>query len=245
MLLHHRAVAPQASVPAQVRRHACTAALLWAGLMSSAAWANATPAQATPNESGLSTKQVAQTMAIGDSLSTGLGLAAGAAEANPLVNTSPLGLVALAGMKLLMLNHIDQYPDERRVPLQRKMSSFWGGLSANNLLLAAGATGGLAVPAGILAGYLIYNSEKFEQAEAQALAKAEQQKPDFKTAPTYTVVTELTVRPAAADGSYDPSASLTTLDVRTTNPLLAKVSTYLHPDGTKYYVEGHRLKTAV
>ncbi|NIC43623.1 hypothetical protein [Aquabacterium sp. A08] len=218
------------------RRFAATALVVCA--TNPAAWA----AEDTSANAGLSPKQVAQTMAIGDSLSTGLGLAAGAVEANPLVSTTPLGLVALAGMKLLMLNEIDKYPEEQRVPLQRKMSSFWGGLTANNLMLAAGATGGLAIPAGLLASYMIYNSEKFEQAEAAALAKANQ-KHDFRVSPTYTVVTELSVRPAKADGSYDPDATLTTVEVKTTNPLLAKVNTYLHPDGTKYYVEGHRLKT--
>ena len=81
-----------------------------------------------------------------------------------------------------------------------------------------------------------------EQAEAQALAKAAQTH-DFRVTPTYAVVTELTVRAARADGSYDPDAALTTVEVKTANPLLAKVSTYLHPDGTKYYVQSHRVKT--
>lgn len=218
-------------------------AALVVGAATPGAWAaeEAALLEAT-TQAGPTPKAIAQTMAIGDSLSTGLGLAAGAVEANPLVSTTPLGLVALAGMKLLMLDAIDQYPEEQRVPLQRKMSSFWGGLTANNLLLAAGATGGLAIPAGMLAGYMIYKSEKFEQAEAQALGKAAQTH-DFRVTPTYAVVTELTVRAARADGSYDPNATLTTVEVKTANPLLAKVSTYLHPDGTKYYVQSHRVKT--
>lgn len=219
-------------------RHRLAATVLVACATSPVAWA----AEEAPADVRLATKKIAQTMAVGDSLSTGLGLAAGAVEANPLVHTSPLGLVALAGMKLLMLNEVDKYPEEQRVPLQRKMSSFWGGLTANNLLLAAGATGGLAIPAGLLASYVIYNSDEFEQAEVAARNKANQ-KHDFRISPEYSVVTELSVRPAKADGSYDPEAALTTLEIKTTNPLLTKISTYLHPDGTKYYVEGHRLKT--
>lgn len=127
----HRSAAPSHTPhgPSAVARP-CRIALaaLVVGVATPGAWAAEEPARLeVSTQTGPAPKEIAQTMAVGDSLSTGLGLAAGAVEANPLVNTTPLGLVALAGMKLFMLNALDRYPEEQRVPLQRKMSSFWGG----------------------------------------------------------------------------------------------------------------------
>lgn len=241
-MLHPKATTATAHRSTALRRSLLGCALMLAGWVSTPAWAaEEAPAETCQADSTqMANKRLAQTTAIGDSLSTGLGIASGAVEVNPLIGTTPLGLVALAGMKLLMLDQIEQYPEERRVPLQRQMSSLWGGITANNLLLAAGATGVLAIPAGILAGYWIYHSEGFEKAQAEVLAKNQQA---LQVKPEYVVITELTARPAGANGSYDPTAIPTQLDVRTVSPLPSPIHTYIHPDGTKYFVETHRLKT--
>lgn len=105
-----------------------------------------------------SIKKSAQIAAVGDSVSTYLALSAGGVELNPIVNTSPIGLVALAGAKLLVLDYVDKnYVDDERVQIHNSLSSVFTFASVNNLLIALSATGPVAIVGGVIAGVISYN----------------------------------------------------------------------------------------
>lgn len=112
---------------------------------------------------------------IGDSLSTHLAISSGlGAEANPLVNTSPAGLIALAGakwglVKLVEVNG-DMTASQKRTALNI-LTSAWTGVSVNNLLIALGASGPAALVG--LAGTALWTYAYAQEAEKVEQARAE------------------------------------------------------------------------
>ena len=89
----------------------------------------------------------AQQAAIADVATTGIGLALGAAEANPLgIATLPL--------KLIALDYADKLPTGERETLQSAIASVWTGASVNNVcvilaLVTGGAFGAGCIVAGL------------------------------------------------------------------------------------------------
>ena len=97
--------------------------------------------------------------AAADSVTTRLALTHGGREANPLVNTTPAGLVGLFALKwglVEAVNQSDLPPEQKRVA-NRTMTAFWGGASANNLMLAVGSAGPVAMVVGAVTGVLLWN----------------------------------------------------------------------------------------
>jgi hypothetical protein len=83
--------------------------------------------------------QRATEVAWADTGTTAVGLALGAAEANPV------GLLGLA-IKPMILAHADTLPIDEKVATQATVAAMWGGASANNLcIIGAIATGALAL----------------------------------------------------------------------------------------------------
>ncbi len=119
-----------------------------------------------------SPKSTAQVAAVADSVSTYLALAGGATELNPLVSTSPLGLVALVGAKLMLVEYSDKLPPEKRARALQIYSTFWGGASASNLLLAASVAPPVAIVGGLATAYYMWQHHKEQRAQAVAKAKA-------------------------------------------------------------------------
>lgn len=112
--------------------------------------------------------------AVADSLSTHIGLqAAGAVEANPLVNTSPAGLLLLAGVKIGITEAVNRsgWPEADKQRFNNNASALWTGVSVNNLLIAASASTPVAIGGGILVGYLLWRDgrEKIEAAEHERI----------------------------------------------------------------------------
>ena len=83
----------------------------------------------------------AQQAAIADVATTGIGLALGAAEANPLgIATLPL--------KLIALHYADKLPTGERETLQSAIASVWTGASVNNVCVILALVTGRAFGAG-------------------------------------------------------------------------------------------------
>lgn len=112
--------------------------------------------------------------AVADSVSTHIGLAGGgAAEANPLVNTSPAGLLLLAGVKIGITEAVNRssWPEVDKQRFNNNVSAMWTGVSVNNLLIAASASTPVAIGGGVLVGYLLWKNgkEKIEAAEHERI----------------------------------------------------------------------------
>lgn len=90
--------------------------------------------------------QTAEQAAAADVATTGIGLALGAAEANPI------GLLTLPA-KLAAIQHAESLPTGEREYALSVISSMWTGAAANNLcVIVAIATGGAFAPACLIVG---------------------------------------------------------------------------------------------
>jgi hypothetical protein len=104
----------------------------------------------------------AHSAAIADSLSTVAGLAAGAAEANPV------GVIATIGLKPLMLQYAASLPDTEQPAAYAAQASAWAGATANNICVTAAIlSGGTFAPAcvvlGVAWGYKTWTSTEHER----------------------------------------------------------------------------------
>ena len=142
-----------ASAPVQpvgVRRH-------FAHLLIAAAALCAVAGQARAEE-GPVLKDNAVAGQVADVGSTGLGLALGAAEANPL------GILTL-GVKAIAYKQIQAAPATEQPAMWSAYGAFGWGATANNLcVIAAIATGGAAAALcpliGVVAGVTVYNGDE-------------------------------------------------------------------------------------
>lgn len=124
------------------------------------------------------TAEQSQTAALTDLGSTAIGLAMGAAEANPIgVLTIPL--------KFVLIDRADKLPDGEKQRAHSVIGSLWHGATVNNLcVVAAIATGGAFATAcfvaGVVAGLHRWQSTAMER-EFWALCAWERQRiPDLK-----------------------------------------------------------------
>lgn len=85
--------------------------------------------------------------AFADALTTAVGLAAGAAELNPI------GPVLAVGMKVVYLRYARELPDTEQPAAYAMAAAWWQGAAANNLCIAASVlSGGAFAPACIALG---------------------------------------------------------------------------------------------
>lgn len=121
----------------------------------------ATPAelvlQSNENAEALDAQDSAIAAAVADGVTTGLALSAGAIEMNPLVTTTPAGLVALTGMKIGLVKYAETLPVEEKRTVLKTSSALWGGAAANNLLVLLAAPPPVAVIAGLVTGFAIWS----------------------------------------------------------------------------------------
>lgn len=120
--------------------------------------ATATSSMQEQEDKLLEVKRVAQTVSILDSVTTHVIIHSGGVEMNPLINTSPVGLIALAGAKLALLEYADrtQSPKEKAKTFSA-FSGLFTGVTVNNLLILASASNPVAIVGGIIAGVFMYN----------------------------------------------------------------------------------------
>lgn len=123
----------------------------------------------------LSPVNQASLAAVADGVSTLGALANGAVEKNPLLPSSPVGIIATTAMKVGLTRWADTLPDEQRATFLTSFRSFFGGAAVNNLLVLASAANPVAMLGGILTGGYLWQDSK-KTFEAEAVAKAEARK---------------------------------------------------------------------
>lgn len=114
-----------------------------------------------PDEELTRIKQMAIAGAAGDSLSTYIALQNGAVELNGLVNTGPMGLVALAAIKWGLVELFDassMTPEYKKTSI-KLMGSLWWGAVANNTLIALSASNPVSLAVGVATGLYVWNKD--------------------------------------------------------------------------------------
>ena len=119
----------------------------------------------------------ATTAAAHDVATTAAGLAAGAAEANPL------GLITIP-VKIGALAYADGLPTGERETTQAAVAALWTGAAANNwCVLASIASGGTLAPACIMLGLVValkvWEGTTMERQFWMICARERQSKPDL------------------------------------------------------------------
>jgi hypothetical protein len=104
--------------------------------------------------------------AVADGLTTGLAISAGAVEANPLLSSSPVGILAITAMKFGFTRYAQTLPEEEKRTVLKSTTSFWGGAAINNLLVAVATPTPLALVAGVVAGVLAWRHMEAQYARA-------------------------------------------------------------------------------
>lgn len=102
-------------------------------------------------------KTHAMAAAVADGVTTGMALSAGALETNPLIATSPVGLVAVTGLKIGLVNLADSLPQQEKRLTLKSTSAVWGGAAVNNILVFLAAPAPFPILAGFVAGIMTWN----------------------------------------------------------------------------------------
>lgn len=119
-------------------------------------------------------KNRAMVSAVADGVTTGIALSAGAIETNPLIATSPIGLVALTGAKLGLVKYADTMSqDDKRLTL-KSASALWGGAAVNNVMVLLAAPPPFPIFAGLIMGIATWThmGNEYEKEDLLAAARA-------------------------------------------------------------------------
>jgi hypothetical protein len=118
--------------------------------------------------------------AIADGVTTNLALSVGAVETNPLILTSPLGLVALTGMKIGLVKFAATLPESEKRFTLKSSSAIWGGAAVNNLIVLL-APPPFPIIAGLIMGIATWmNMGSRYEKEDQLLAARNKKATDTK-----------------------------------------------------------------
>lgn len=122
----------------------------------------------------LSTNQAATAAAVADSVTTYVGVAAGAAEANPLVSPTLGGVVLLAAAKLGAIEYIDRSnrSDAEKRNVKRSAVAVWTGLSVSNVCIVLSMATPVALVAGVASGAYLWTAKYSD--DKKVPAKTEQ-----------------------------------------------------------------------
>lgn len=186
--VHSTGFAQEAVLPAAY------AGTLSSDVMSMPAMNNELPAlQAMGIPGGLNT---AYTAAVADGITTGIGLTAGAVEMNPLVSPSPLGVLAMTGLKIGLIKYAETLPEPDKRTALKTGSAIWSGAAMNNLLVLAAAPTPLSILAGVMMGVAawMHMDSQYQEQDRLAALRATQPLP---------VAAEPAVIPVAQNDSSD------------------------------------------
>lgn len=113
--------------------------------------------------------------AVADGVTTGLALSAGALEMNPLISTSPAGLVMLTGAKIGLVKLADRLPEDEKRVVIKTSSSLWTGAAVNNLMVLLSVPSPAAIAVGVVAGVLWWqhSTRVYERADREIAARRE------------------------------------------------------------------------
>jgi hypothetical protein len=128
--------------------------------------------------------KLAMGAAVADGVSTGFALASGAVEANPLVSPTPLGLLALTGVKVAVVNYANRLPEDQKRTALKTSTAVWGGAAVNNLLVLAAVSPPFPIIAGLVMGYLGWRqmSQRYEEYDRVVALQAKQHSVNTLTA---------------------------------------------------------------
>lgn len=135
------------------------------------------PSLASPavdlEEQGHDPQNNAIAAAVADGVTTGLALSAGGVEANALISTTPLGLVALTAMKIGLVKYADTFPEQEKRTTLKTASTVWGGAAINNLMILVAAPPPFPIVAGMIAGFAtwIHVEGRFRQEDERIAAR--------------------------------------------------------------------------
>jgi hypothetical protein len=117
--------------------------------------------------------------AVADGVTTGMALSAGAIETNAFINATPIGatpigLIALTGMKIGLVKYAETLPQEEKRTVMKTSSALWGGAAINNLMVLMAAPPPFPILAGLLMGFVVWNNMdgEYQQEDAVMAARA-------------------------------------------------------------------------
>jgi hypothetical protein len=148
--------------------HADYAGAVTSDIMSMAAMGNS-PAGLPPGPA-VNGMDTAVTAAVADGITTGIGLSAGAVEMNPLISPTPLGVLAMTGLKVGLMKYAETLPEADKRMTLKTGASVWSGAAINNLLVLAAAPTPLSIVAGIIVGIATWMHMDSEYQEQDRLA---------------------------------------------------------------------------
>lgn len=90
--------------------------------------------------------------AVADGLTTSLALSSGAVESNSVISTSPLGLIALTGLKIGLIKYSENFTESEKRLTLKSTSAIWGGAAVNNIAVYLAAPPPVPIIAGLLMG---------------------------------------------------------------------------------------------
>lgn len=117
--------------------------------------------------------------AVADGVTTGLALSAGAVEMNPIIAPTPLGLVAMTGMKIGLVKYAETLPqDEKRLAI-KSSSAAWGGAAVNNLMVLMAAPPPVPLIAGLIMGFITWKhmGDQYEKDDQLIASRKQNQTP--------------------------------------------------------------------
>lgn len=110
--------------------------------------------------------------AVADGVTTGVALAAGAVEMNPLVNPSPLGLVALTAAKVGLVRYAADLPEGEKRMVMKTTTAAWGGAAVNNLMVLVAAPPPFPLLAGLAMAVISWHRMAHDYDEQDRIAAA-------------------------------------------------------------------------
>jgi hypothetical protein len=104
------------------------------------------------DEQAITPEKKATAAAVADGLTTAIAVSSGAIEMNPLISTSPVGIVAITGLKYGLVKYAETFPEEDKRMVMKSTTALWGGAAVNNLLVLIAAPPPLSIIAGLITG---------------------------------------------------------------------------------------------
>ncbi len=125
---------------------------------------------ADSSELSPSDTSAAKVSALADSLTTYGTIASGGVEVNPLIGTTPAGLLGLVGAKLGVIEYVKNLPPAEREEGLDTLSSIWGGVSANNIAVFLFHSSPIGILIGGISGVMIWQN-RIEERRNEELAQ--------------------------------------------------------------------------
>ncbi len=124
-----------------------------------------------PDGPAITPENQAIASALADGLTTHLALSAGAVESNPILPTSPLALITMAGVKVGMVKYANTLPEPDKRMALKSFSSFWGGAAANNVMVLLAVPMPFPIIAGAMMGLVTWMNlaTRYEKADQLAV----------------------------------------------------------------------------